>query len=129
MKRVTTVIVRTADRGVQSWQTTDYAPHHLDEDGTPTIQLGADAPEGCVVEGVTPEVLAAIQAAMPDHGAGVALSADHATITPLPPTEAYLADQAIVAQQRAEDAALVEALVNVLPANAVQALARRLGLT
>lgn len=92
-------------------------------------QIGTSLGEldGCSIEDVTDEEVAAIQAAMPTHGGGVILSADHTSITPTEESEWYTAQQAALAARHAEDAAL-RAAAQAHPDPVVQALAKRLGL-
>lgn len=100
--------VRTEDRTVMGLGTFRLAPYHVGDDGKPTIDGGIGERDGCVIEQISAETLAAIHAAMPSHGGGVTISPDHTTITANPePPEAAEAIRA--RQQRAADLATLAA--------------------
>lgn len=101
-----------------------FCADHLDDEGNPTILVGLGERDGCTIETVDDATYAAIQAALPDHGAGVRLSEDHLTVTPLAPDPDVVAERAI---QRAADAELAAA-VAAHKDPVVQALAKRFGL-
>ena len=80
-----------------------------------------------VIEDIDDEVWAAVEAAMPGHGGGVALSPDHSTITPMPEPAGYQAAKEAETQRAAALEAL-HAHVRDHPEDPTALLARALGL-
>lgn len=114
--------IRVEDRLVVQWGSCTPAPQD-----DPAMEGGVGVRDECVIEEITPDTLAAIHAALPVHGGGVILSADHATVTPAPEPDGYQARAAAAADAEA-DRALVREQAADHADSLVRALARLAGL-